>query len=161
MVARNGGINRRPGPSARLPVQEMVDLILVRRNAHCVRTGGLAPDWVGATLGAMAYDDELADRIRGHVEQEKGLTEKKMFGGLAFLINGHMAVAAGSGGGVLLRVEPADTERLQREPHAGPFEMRGRELVGWLHLDANGLAEAEFDQWIQRGVTYARSLPPK
>jgi hypothetical protein len=109
----------------------------------------------------MAYDEELADRIRGHVEQEQGLTEKKMFGGLAFLINGHMAAAAGSRGGVLLRCDPADTESLLLEPNASPFEMRGRELVGWLDLDANGLTEDELDRWIQRGVTYARSLPAK
>jgi hypothetical protein len=109
----------------------------------------------------MAYDEELADRVRGHVEQEKGLTEKKMFGGLAFLINGRMAVAAGSRGDVLLRCDPADTETLLQEPNAGPFEMRGREMVGWLQLDANGLTDAELDQWIQRGVSYAKSLPPK
>jgi len=109
----------------------------------------------------MAYDEELADRVREHVEREQGLTEKKMFGGLAFLINGRMAVAAGSRGDLLLRCDPADTESLLLEPNAGPFEMRGREMEGWLQLDANGLTEDELDQWIQRGVTYAKSLPPK
>jgi hypothetical protein len=109
----------------------------------------------------MAYDEELADRIREHLEQEQGLTEKKMFGGLAFLINGRMAVAAGSRGDVMLRCDPADTERLLLDPHARPFEMRGREMVGWLQLDASGLPEDVLDQWIQRGVTYAKSLPPK
>jgi hypothetical protein len=121
--------------------------------------GGVATA-VGNT-GHMAYDDELADRIRAHVERESGLTEKKMFGGLAFLINGRMAVAAGSRGDVLLRCDPAETESLLREPHVGPFEMRGREMVGWLQLDANGLTDAELDKWIQRGVSYAKSLPPK
>jgi hypothetical protein len=109
----------------------------------------------------MAYDEELADRIRERVEQEQGLTEKKMFGGLAFLINGRMAVAAGSRGDVMLRCNPADTESLQQKPNAGPFEMRGREMAGWLRLDANGLTEEELDEWIQHGVTYAKSLPPK
>ena len=109
----------------------------------------------------MAYDQELADRIREHLEQEQGLTEKKMFGGLAFLINGRMAVAAGSRGNVMLRCDPADTERLLLDPNASPFEMRGREMVGWLHLDASGLAEDVLDQWIQLGVTYAKSLPPR
>ncbi len=109
----------------------------------------------------MAYDEELADRVREHVEQERGLTEKKMFGGLASLINGRMAVAAGSRGGLLLRCDPADTESLLLKPNAGPFEMRGKEMVGWLHLDTNGLTEDELDQWIQRGVAYAKSLPPK
>jgi TfoX/Sxy family transcriptional regulator of competence genes len=110
---------------------------------------------------AMAYDEELADRVRARVEREQGLTEKKMFGGLAFLINGHMAVSASSRGGLLLRVDPAETEKLLQEPNTGPFEMRGREMVGWLHLDASGLSEAELDLWVARGVSYAKSLPVK
>ena len=110
----------------------------------------------------MAYDEQLADRIRAHVEQEKGLTEKRMFGGLAFLINGRMAVAAGSKGDVMLRVDPKDTERLLQLPNASPVEMRGREMVGWLNLDANLISsEDEMAEWIQRGVSYAKSLPPK
>ena len=111
---------------------------------------------------SMAYDQQLADRIRAFVEHEQGLTEKQMFGGLAFLINGRMAVCAGSRGGMMLRVDPADTERLLREPHARPFEMRGRELTGWRLLDAAGITEEdELAQWIQRGIGYAKSLPPK
>ena len=110
----------------------------------------------------MAYDEQLADRIRAHVEHEKGLTEKRMFGGLAFLINGRMAVAAGSTGDVMLRVDPKDTERLLQLPNASPVEMRGREMVGWLNLDANLISsEDEMAEWIQRGVSYAKSLPPK
>jgi hypothetical protein len=85
-----------------------------------------------------------------------------MFGGLAFLINGRMAVAAGSKGDVMLRVDPKDTERLLQLPNTSPFEMRGREMVGWLNLDANGISsEEELAEWIQRGVAYAKSLPPK
>jgi len=110
----------------------------------------------------MAYDEELADRVREHVEPEKGLTAKRMFGGLAFLINGNMAVSASSKGGLLLRVDPADTERLLGEPRARPFEMRGREMNGWLHIDADAsVPDDELAQWIRIGVTYARSLPPK
>ena len=114
------------------------------------------------TLAGMAYDQELADRVREHVEQEKGLTEKRMFGGLAFLINGNMAVSASSKGGLLLRVDPADTERLLGEPRARPFEMRGREMNGWLHVEADAsVPDVELARWIRIGVTYARSLPPK
>jgi TfoX/Sxy family transcriptional regulator of competence genes len=110
----------------------------------------------------MAYDEELADRVRAHVEQESGLTEKRMFGGLAFLINGHMAVSASSKGGLMVRIDPADTETLLREPNARPFEMRGREMDGWLRVDV--AADADDDElvaWVRRGVAYARSLPPK
>lgn len=110
----------------------------------------------------MAYDEELADRVRAHVEQERGLTEKRMFGGLAFLINGHMAVSASGQGGLMVRIDPADTETLLREPHARPFEMRGREMDGWLRIDVDAEAgDDELAPWIRRGVAYARSLPPK
>jgi TfoX/Sxy family transcriptional regulator of competence genes len=110
----------------------------------------------------MAYDVELADRVRERVRDEEGLTEKRMFGGLAFLINGNMAVSASSQGGLLLRVDPAQTDDLVREPHARRFEMRGREMDGWLRVDADGVrSERELQRWIGRGVAYARSLPPK
>ncbi len=110
----------------------------------------------------MAYDEELADRVRAQVEQESGLTEKRMFGGLAFLINGHMAVSASSQGGLMVRIDPADTEALLREPNARPFEMRGREMDGWLRVDVDASAgDDELAPWIRRGVAYARSLPPK
>lgn len=110
----------------------------------------------------MAYNEELADRVREHVEHEKGLTEKKMFGGIAFLINGRMAVGASSKGGLMLRVNPADTEELLRDPKAQPFEMRGREMNGWLRIDADSQSsDEELASWVRRGVDYARSLPPK
>ena len=110
----------------------------------------------------MAYDERLADRIRGQLEDEAGLTEKRMFGGLAFLINGNMAVSASGQGGLLLRVDPAQTDQLAAEPHARPFVMRGREMDGWLRVDTDGLdSNAEFAQWVARGVAYARTLPPK
>lgn len=110
----------------------------------------------------MAYDEELAGRVRERVEQEKGLTEKRMFGGLAFLINGHLAVSASGQGGLLLRVDPSDMDTLLRRPRAQPFQMRGREMDGWLHIDADAQTpDAELAQWIGLGVSYVRSLPPK
>ena len=104
----------------------------------------------------MAYDQELADRIREIVQDRPGLTEKRMFGGLAFLINGNMAVSASSKGGLLLRVDPADTPALVERPEADRFEMRGREMDGWLRVQTE-----DVEPWVRVGVEYARSLPPK
>ena len=115
-----------------------------------------------AILAAMAYDEELADRIRDVVHGEPGLTEKRMFGGLAFLIDGKMAVSSSSKGGLLLRIDPTLTQSLVNEPHVGLFEMRGREMDGWLRVDAEVLeTEEDLRRWVSHGVTYARSLPPK
>jgi TfoX/Sxy family transcriptional regulator of competence genes len=108
----------------------------------------------------MAYDHELADRIRERVAGEKNVTEKAMFGGLAFLINGNMAVSASGQGGMLLRADPADTEALLTKPAARPFVMRGREMRGWLYVDGS-VSDEELSDWVSRGVGYARSLPPK
>lgn len=111
---------------------------------------------------AMAYDEHLAARVRDCVQQETGLSEQKMFGGLAFLINGRMAVAASRQGGLLLRVDPTQSEALAGRPHAGRFVMRGREMNGWLRVDRAALqAEADLERWVQLGIAYARSLPPK
>jgi TfoX/Sxy family transcriptional regulator of competence genes len=109
----------------------------------------------------MAYDEDLAAQIRAAVTTEPGVTEKRMFGGLAFLINGHMAAAASSQGAMLLRVDPAETDALVAEPHAERQVMRGRAMDGWLHIDTAALDDAALDRWIARGVAYARSLPPK
>jgi TfoX/Sxy family transcriptional regulator of competence genes len=110
----------------------------------------------------MVYDEELAGLVRELVEGEPGLSERRMFGGLAFLINGNLAVSASGRGGLLLRVDPAQTETLVRDPAAHRFEMRGRELNGWLQIDAGTLSdERELADWVARGVAYARSLPPK
>jgi TfoX/Sxy family transcriptional regulator of competence genes len=110
----------------------------------------------------MAYDEELANRVRESVQTQQGLTEKRMFGGLAFLINGNMAVSASGQGGLLLRVDPAQTESLVSRPHAQRFVMRGREMDGWLRIDAAALGtDADLDRWVGLGVSYARSLPPK
>jgi hypothetical protein len=110
----------------------------------------------------MAYDVELADRIREVVRGEPGLSERKMFGGLAFLIHGNMAVSASGKGGLLLRVDPAQTDALVDEPHVCRFEMRGRELDGWLRVDPAALeTDDELRTWAAYGVAYARRLPPK
>ena len=110
----------------------------------------------------MAYDTELADRVRQMVAAEKGLTEKKMFGGLAFLIGGNMSIAASGHGGLLVHVAPGQTEALLEEPHAAPMVMRGKEMAGWLRVDIGGdVSDAELKRWVKRGVEYARSLPVK
>jgi hypothetical protein len=110
----------------------------------------------------MAYDEELADRIREVVRGEPGLTEKAMFGGLAFLVGGNMAVSASGQGGMLLRCDPAQTDDLVSRPHVQRFEMRGREMDGWLRVDLAAVdTEEELRDWVGRGVAYARSLPAK
>jgi TfoX/Sxy family transcriptional regulator of competence genes len=110
----------------------------------------------------MAYDEELANRIRELISAEAGLTEKRMFGGLAFLINGNMSVSASGQGGLLLRVDPAETDALVSKPNARPFEMRGRAMDGWLRVDDEGVrTKRELQAWVKRGVAYARSLPSK
>lgn len=110
----------------------------------------------------VAYDEELADRIRELVESESDLTEQKMFGGLAFLIGGNMAVAASGQGGALVRVDPAQSERLVATTNARLMEMRGRQMRGWLRVDPENLrTKRQLAQWVQLGTTYARSLPAK
>ena len=109
----------------------------------------------------MAYDEELAGRIRNLVSGEPGLTEKKMFGGLGFMVGGNMAVAASGQGGLLVRVDPGESEYLVASSAAYPMEMRGRQMAGWLRVDSEHLAGDELTAWVERGVAYARSLPPK
>jgi hypothetical protein len=110
----------------------------------------------------VAFDEDLAERLRGVVAHERGLSEKRMFGGLAFLINGNMAVSASGQGGLLVRVEPGETDRLVRGVHVRRFEMRGREMDGWLRVDLDGVrTKRQLETWVARGVGYARSLPPK
>ncbi len=110
----------------------------------------------------MAYDQELADRIREQLGGEAGLTETKMFGGLAFLIGGNMAVAASGQGGVLVRVDPARSDTLVATTNARPMEMRGRSMRGWLRIDLEDVrTKRQLTRWVSLGVTYARSLPPK
>ena len=111
---------------------------------------------------AMAYDEELAARIRELVADEPGLAEKKMFGGLAFLIGGNMAVAASGQGGLLVRLDPEESDALVADSHARPFEMRGRLMRGWLRVDSEHVqAPNELALWVQRGTSFAGSLPAK
>ena len=110
----------------------------------------------------MAYDEALAQRIRQQLGDEPGVTEKKMFGGLAFLINGNMSVAASGQGGLMIRCAPRDTDLFLREPGAEELVMRGRAMEGWLRVGDDAVTdEAELSRWVSRGVGYARSLPPK
>jgi TfoX/Sxy family transcriptional regulator of competence genes len=110
----------------------------------------------------MAYDEELAARIRELVAGESDLTEKKMFGGLAFLVGGNMAVAASGQGGILVRVDPAATDALVADTNARVFEMRGRSMQGWLRVDAKHVrTDRELAKWVERGTAYARTLPAK
>ena len=110
----------------------------------------------------MAYDVELASRVRDVLTGEPGVTERPMFGGLAFLINGHLAVSASSKGGLLVRVDPARTATLLDAPRVQRFEMRGRKMDGWLHVQAAAVnAEHDLERWITRAVEYTRSLPAK
>ena len=110
----------------------------------------------------MAYDEDLANRIRELMADEPDVTEKSMFGGLAFLVGGHMAVAASGQGGLMVRIEPEETDALLSKPHARPFEMRGREMQGWLRVDDEGVrTKRQLEPWVRRGVAYARSLAPK
>jgi hypothetical protein len=110
----------------------------------------------------MAYDEDLADRIRELLGSETGVVEKRMFGGLAFLINGNMAVAASGQGGLLVRVPPDETESMLDGEHVSPMVMSGRETRGWLRVDADGVPTTrELTTWVERGANYARSLQPK
>jgi TfoX/Sxy family transcriptional regulator of competence genes len=110
----------------------------------------------------VAYDEELADRIRELLARESDLTEKKMFGGLAFLIRGNMAVAASGQGGVLVRVDPVQSDKLVATTNARFMEMRGREMQGWLRIDPEDVrTKRELTKWVTIGAKYARSLPAK
>src|SRR5437764_6713839 len=110
----------------------------------------------------MTYDEDLANRIREVIAGEEGVTEKRMFGGLAFLIGGNMSVSASGRGGLLLRCDPAATDDLAGKPHASRAVMRGREMDGWLRIDPEGVrTKRQLERWVARGVGYARSLPAK
>ena len=110
----------------------------------------------------MAYDEELAERIRALIGPEPGLSEQKMFGGLAFLVGGNMAIAASGQGGVLVRVDPEESAALADSTPASLFEMRGRQMAGWLRVGASDVATDEaLSHWVERGVSFARSLPAK
>ena len=110
----------------------------------------------------MAYDEDLAARLRQLLADEPNVTEMKMFGGLGFLVAGNMAVAASGQGGVLVRVDPSLSEALLKRTKAQPLVMRGREMPGWLRVGGVDVrTKRQLLSWVERGVGYARSLPPK
>lgn len=110
----------------------------------------------------MAYDEDLANRVRELLADADGLSEMPMFGGLAFLLHGNMAVAVSSKGGLMLRCDPNELQRALARPHTGPMLMRGRPAKGWLRVEAAGVrTKRQLEPWVRRGVSFARSLPPK
>ena len=110
----------------------------------------------------MAYDRELANRLRDLLAEQARVTEKSMFGGLAFLVNGKMAVCATSGGGLMVRVDPTESESLTAEADVQRFVMNGRELNGWLLVDAAAITSStDLERWVTIGTDYASSLPAK
>ena len=110
----------------------------------------------------MAYDEELAERIRALLADEPGLEAKKMFGGLAFLVGGNMAVAASGQGGIMVRVDPKESEALVASTPAYPMEMRGKQMPGWLRVATDDVSsDTALAEWVERGVGYARTLPAK
>ena len=112
--------------------------------------------------GHMAYDDDLAYRIRELLSGESGVAEKSMFGGLAFLVDGNMAVAASGHGGLMVRVPPDETDAYLARAHTAPMVMSGRETRGWLRVSTEGIrTRRQLEKWVGVGVAYARSLPPK
>lgn len=110
----------------------------------------------------MAYDEDLARRIRALMSEMDGVTERKMFGGLAFLVNGNMAIAASSQGGLLVRVDPTQTDESLSLPSVQPMEMRGRTMRGWLRVSADAVTtDPELSAWVTRSTTYVLTLPSK
>jgi TfoX N-terminal domain len=115
-----------------------------------------------ATVGTVAYDEALAQRIRELLAEDEDLSEMKMFGGLAFLVGGNMAVAASGQGGIMVRVDPARSDSLVATTRARPLEMRGRPMQGWLRVETDDVrTKRQLAKWVQLGTTYARSLPKK
>ncbi len=109
----------------------------------------------------MAYNLELASRIRAHMQGLPGMAEKKMFGGVGFLLNGNMACGV-HGEGMIVRVDPEQHARLMKKPHTRPFDMTGRPMKGWLVVEPEGCrTEAQLKGWIKEGIDFALSLPPK
>ncbi|MDX6638107.1 MAG: hypothetical protein QOJ01_1618 [Solirubrobacterales bacterium] len=110
----------------------------------------------------MAYDEDLANRLRELLGDEDGISEQKMFGGLAFLIHGNMSVSASGRGGLLVRINPAETDAALARPHVALMKMGGRSMDGWITVAPEGLkTKRELASWVKRGVGYARTLPPK
>jgi TfoX/Sxy family transcriptional regulator of competence genes len=110
----------------------------------------------------MAYDEELADRLREQLAAEESVTEKAMFGGLAFLLHGNMALTVSSHGGLMVRVGVEASEAALARAHTKQIEMRGRPMPGWIHVEAEGVkTERQLAVWVRYGVEFTRTLPPK
>jgi TfoX/Sxy family transcriptional regulator of competence genes len=110
----------------------------------------------------MAYDEDLANRLRELLAAETGVDEKKMFGGLGFLLNGNMAVVASGRGGLMVRVPPEETADLVARDHVEPMIMAGRETRGWVRVADEGVRTTrQLKSWVTRGVAFAKSLPAK
>ncbi len=121
---------------------------------HCGQMCGI--------LDPVGYDEVLAERLREVLSSEGGLSEQKMFGGLAFMLHGHMAVAASGQGGLMLRIDPATSDDLTRREGVSLVHMAGRSMSGWLHIEPDVVQGDEaLAQWVGRGVEYVRVLPPK
>lgn len=110
----------------------------------------------------MAYDEDLANRVRELLGREPGLAEKRMFGGLAMMVKGNMAVVVRGAGGLMVRVDPGESERLEAEPGAQATVMRGRPMRGWITVDPSVCeGDADLARWVDRGVRFTRTLPAK
>jgi len=110
----------------------------------------------------MAYDEDLANRLRELLADEDAVTQKKMFGGLAFLVGGNMCVSASGQGGLLARIDPGDTKAALERPHASLMEMGGRTMDGWIRVAPEGLeSDSELSAWVDRSRAFVKTLPPK
>ena len=110
----------------------------------------------------MAYDTDLAERIREQLATHEAVSEQRMFGGLAFLVGGHLAVAASGQGGLMVRVDPAEGGALIEQGKAEPMIMRGKRMSGWLRVPSDAVRTTrQLTPWVRRGTAYAASLPPK
>jgi TfoX/Sxy family transcriptional regulator of competence genes len=110
----------------------------------------------------MAYDEDLANRLRELLADEDSVTERKMFGGLAFLLRGHMTVSASRNGGLLARVDPDETDAALARPHATLMTMGGRTMDGWITVAPEGVkTKRELAAWVKRSVAFVKTLPPK
>jgi TfoX N-terminal domain len=110
----------------------------------------------------VAYDQDLANRIRELLADERGITEKAMFGGLAFLLHGNMTISASGQGGIMLRLDPAETDEALGRPHTEIVVMRGRQMPGWIRVAPDGVkTKRQLQPWVRRALGYTRTLPPK